>query len=144
MNFKPTFVATLPMSTSSSDPVQARRNALLVRLADQKALAKDPSHKRSFKIRTKDEHGKIVFETGTANIRPSWRENVFFVRIGNGTLLELTKGQYGIAFKNNEELAQSIEWVASEVAKGTYDKQLDAAAAKSRARLQKNKKTRAA
>jgi len=144
MSFKPNFVATLPVSASSADPVQARRKALLVRLEDQKALAKDPSHRRTFKIRTKDDTGKIVFETGTANIRQSWRENVFFVRVGNGKLLELAKGQTGISFKSNDELVQVIDWVAAEVAKGTYDKQMEDAAAKSRARLQKNKKPKAA
>lgn len=138
--FVPTFVATLPLSTSSTtDPVQARRKALLVRLADQIALANNPEHKRTFTIRTKDEHGKIVYQTGSANIRPSWRENVFYVRVGNGTLLDLAKGQPGIAFKSPQELVQSIEWVAGEVAKGTYDKQLETAAAKSRARMKKTK-----
>jgi hypothetical protein len=50
----------------------------------------------------------------------------------------------GISFKTRDELVQAIEWVANEVAKGTYDKQLEDAAAKSRARLQKNKKTKTA
>jgi hypothetical protein len=144
MSFKPTFVATLPVSTSSADPIQARRNALLARLKDQKALANDPSYRRTFKIRTKDETGKIAFETGTSTIRQSWRDNVFFMRIGNAKLLELAKGQPGIAFKSKEELVQAIDWVAAEVAKGTYDKQLEEAAMKSRARLQKNKKAKAA
>ena len=145
MSFKPNFVATLPVSASSTtDPVQARRNALLVRLEDQKALAKNPEHKRTYKIRAKDEHGKIVYQTVEANIRPSWRENVFYVRIGNGTLLDLAKGQAGIAFKTKEELVQGIEWVSAEVAKGSYDKQLEAAAAKSRARLQNKRKSKAA
>ena len=145
MSFKPNFVATLPVSASSTtDPVQARRNALLVRLEDQKALAKNPEHKRTYKIRAKDEHGKIAYQTGQANIRPSWRDGTFYVRIGNGTLLELAKGMAGIAFKSQDELVQAIEWVAGQVSAGTYDKQLEAAAAKSRARLQNKKKTKAA
>jgi len=127
MNFKPTFVTTLPMSASSADPVQARRKALLARLEDQRALANNPKHLRSFKVRKKDENGNTVFETGTANIRQSWRENVFFVRIGNGKLLELAKGQAGIAFKTKDELVQAIDWVASQVSAGTFDKQLEAA-----------------
>ena len=127
MSFKPTFVATLPGSASSADPVQARRKALLERLKDQKALAVNPSHQRTFKVRTKDAAGKTVFETGSANIRPSWRDNVFFVRIGNGKLLELAKGQPGIAFKSKDDLVQAIDWVASQVSAGTFDKQLETA-----------------
>jgi hypothetical protein len=142
--FKPTFVAALPLSASSADPVQARRKALLVRLEDQKALATNPSHRRSFRVRKKDEHGNTVFETQTANVRQSWRDGTLYVRIGNGRSLEFAKGSPGIAFKTTDELVQAIEWVAHEVAKGTYDKQLEDAAAKSRARLQKNKKTKTA
>jgi hypothetical protein len=125
MSFKPTFVATLPVSASSADPVQARRNALVARLNDQKALANNPKHVRSFKVRKKDDKGNTVFETQTANVRPSWRDNVFFVRVGRGKLLEFAKGQPGIAFKTKDELVQAIDWVASQVTAGTFDKQLE-------------------
>src|SRR5690349_7111033 len=97
-------LTSLPLAASVSDPVQERRNRIVVRLEEQKALLSNPNLTRA------------VTEKGTTKqqkIRSWVRQGpdggiVFFVRAGFQTI-ELAKGKSGVAVPSMDKLPGIID-----------------------------------
>src|SRR5690348_3110943 len=88
-------LTTLPVTAATTDPVQERRNRIIVRLEEQKALLSNPNMTRAVTEKGETKQQKI-----RSWVRPAPDGSlVFFVRAGFGPL-ELAKGKSGVVVKS--------------------------------------------
>ncbi len=124
--------------TTTTDPVQNRRSALVNRLTEQKKLLADPSYTRT--TRTKVD-GQMVEKNH--RVTPSWYsmpdgKYVFVVRAGFKPI-EFTKGKTAIVVPSLDKLPAIIDTLIAATREGEFDAQLEQASAQVRSKLKRKK-----
>lgn len=117
----------LPKLTAS-DPVQARRNKLIVRLQQQRALVEDPMFVIKSQRWVTDENGVKQLRERTKRVRAWWRTDVtgatmLTVRYG-ARPIEFEKGKSAIAVGPKDKLIPVIDTVIAAVTAGEFDQML--------------------
>lgn len=131
-----------PVPKNSFDPILNKRNKLITRLQDQKALLDNPLHcsiAHRWEI-TADGRKNLVERK--RKVRPWWRQDItgkfhLLVRYGQ-KLIEFEKGKPAIIASSEEELPKIIDTIIIAIQSGELD---DALAAVSKIRPMKKKGT---
>ena len=125
-NLKSLAFTTVPKTENS--PVYYRRNKLIERLEEQKALANDPAHARlTRKWQTKD--GERVMIEKKTPVRPWWKTDdkgqvIFSVLVGYKPL-EFEKGKGGVVVGSPDKLPPVIDTLVAAVRAGELDSLLE-------------------
>jgi hypothetical protein len=116
-------LGTMPAATVN--PVVDRRNRIVARLEEQKALLANPNFKRKIKVR---ENGVMVDKE--QRVLPWWRpaaNGTVALAIRAGKLVEFAKGQTAVLAPSLDKLPQVIDALIAVVRSGELDGQLEAA-----------------
>ena len=112
------------MPKLGNDPVVNRRQKLISRLEDQKALAQDPSYLRTVQKWVKKDGERSLVET-KKKVRPWWRVDangsVIFVVKQGWKLIEFETGKAGIAVPSQDKLVSVIDTVIAATKQGELD-----------------------
>jgi hypothetical protein len=115
-------LASLPKT--AFDPVLSRRNKLLNRLEEQRALLADPNLVRSVQRWVKKD-GEKTLTTKQQRVAPWWREDgsgrlLMCVKYGNKPI-EFEKGKAAIAVPSRDQLPKVIETLITALRAGELD-----------------------
>ena len=112
------------MPKLENNPVLSRRQKLISRLEEQKALALDPSYLRTVQKWVKKDGERSLVET-KKKVRPWWRVDangsVIFVVKQGWKLIEFETGKAGIAVPSQDKLVSVIDTVIGAVKQGELD-----------------------
>jgi len=103
----------------NTDPKVLRRNEIVKRLEDQKALALNPAHVKVIKGKTGEKVSKV---------RPSWvtmpdGQIAFYLKVGFQPM-EWTPGKTAVAVPSLDKLPETIDVIIAAVQSGSLDSKL--------------------
>jgi len=113
-----------------ANPTLDRRAKTIARLEEQKAVAKDPNHKRTIR-RREEKDGTTVLVEKQQRVLPWWRampNGSYALAIRAGGLVEFDKGKTAIVIPLLDKLPGVIDTLISAIRNGELDEQLAAAA----------------
>lgn len=121
-NLKSLSFTSVPKIENS--PVYYRRNKLIERLEEQKALANDPTHARLTRKWQKRDGERVMTEKKTP-VRPWWKTDekgqvIFSVLVGYKPV-EFEKGKGGILVGSPDKLPAVIDTLVAAVRAGELD-----------------------
>jgi hypothetical protein len=112
------------------NPVVDRRNRIIVRLEEQKALLANPNSKRKIKVREKNAAGVKELVEKQQKVLPWWRgaaNGSYAFGIRAGKQVEFEKGKTAVIVASIDKLPGVIDALIGAVRNGELDAQLEAA-----------------
>jgi hypothetical protein len=118
------------MPVIAVNPVIDRRNRIIARLEEQKALLANPNFKRKIKVREKNAAGVKELVEKQQKVLPWWRvaqNKSYAFGIRAGKQVEFEKGKTAVIVASIDKLPGVIDTLISAVRNGELDAQLEAA-----------------
>jgi hypothetical protein len=122
------------------NPIIDRRDRIIARLEEQKALLANPNFNRKIKVREKNAAGVKELVEKQQKVLPWWRvvqDGSYAFGIRAGKLIEFEKGKTAVMVPSVDKLPAVIDTLIAAVKAGELDGQLESASKRIDGRKQK-------